>query len=330
MHQHRFRIFVGIDWGRWLHVAHALDARGEFLAERGFAHSGKDLSQTVDWLLSLAEQDVGAIAVSIEKPHGAVVETLIEQGIAVFAINPKQVDRFRDRYALSGAKDDRRDAFVLADTLRKDGHRFQRLHVPPHEIIALRELLRVRDQLIKHHVALSSQIRDRLVGCWPHLLTLAPRHRALDSFFCELLELFFRSDRDTTLEPQSLQALFKKNRIRRLTIERTLDILHEPPLRVAPGTLAATSAHIQLLLQQSLLVRKQRRESDQYLETWFRKNQRDSKPNPPPTDAAILASLPGVGAFVLATLLSHAHDAIRLRNLNALRSLSGVAPVTKQ
>ena len=119
MHQHRFRIFVGIDLGRWLHVAHALDADGEFLAERGFAHSGEGLSETVDWLLNLAEQDVERIAVAIEKPHGAVVETLLERGIAVFAINPKQVDRFRDRYALSGAKDDRRDAFVLADALRE-------------------------------------------------------------------------------------------------------------------------------------------------------------------------------------------------------------------
>lgn len=329
MHQDNFRIFVGIDLGRWLHVAHALDAKGEFLGERGFAHSGKDLSETVDWLLNLAEQDVGRIAVAIEKPHGAVVETLIEQGIAVFAINPKQVDRFRDRYALSGAKDDRRDAFVLADTLRTDGHRFQRLRLPPPEIIVLRELLRTRDQLIKNHVALSSQIRDLLVGCWPHFLTLAPRNRALDSFFCELLELFFHLDRGASLEPQSIQTLLKKHRIRRVKIEQTLDILQEPPLRVAPGTVAATSAHIRLLVQQSLLVRRQRRESDQYLETWFKKNQSDSERNAP-TDAAILASLPGVGAFVLATLLTYAHDAIRLRNLKALRSLGGVAPVTKQ
>jgi len=329
MHQHNFRIFVGIDLGRWLHVVRALDASGEFLGEIGFAHSGKGLSELVDWLLNLAEQDVGRIAVAIEKPHGAVVETLIEQGIAVFAINPKQVDRFRDRYALSGAKDDRRDAFVLADTLRTDGQRFQRLRLPPPEIIALRELLRSRDQLIKHHVALSSQIRDLLVECWPHFLTIAPRNRALDSFFCELLELFFHLDRGASLEPQSIQTLFKKNRIRRVKLEQTLDILHEPPLRVAPGTVAATSTHIRLLVQQSLLVLRQRRESDQFLETWFKKNQRASERNAP-TDAAILASLPGVGAFVLATLLSHAHDAIRLRNLQALRSLGGVAPVTKQ
>jgi hypothetical protein len=41
---------------------------------------------------------------------------LVERGFQVYAINPKQLDRFRDRYSMSGAKDDRRDAFVLADS----------------------------------------------------------------------------------------------------------------------------------------------------------------------------------------------------------------------
>ena len=329
MHQHTFRIFVGIDLGRWLHMACVLDAGGEFLKERGFAHSGEGLAETVDWLLNLVQQDGERIAVAIEKPHGAVVETLLGRGIAVFAINPKQVDRFRDRYSMSGAKDDRRDAFVLADALRTDSHRFQRLGLPPPATIALRELLRSRDQLIKHHVALSSQIRELVVRCWPHLLTLAPCHRALDSFFCELLELFFHVDSNISLEPQSVQALLKKHRIRRVKLQQILDILQKSPLRVAPGTIAATVAHLRLLIQQLHLVRHQRRDLDQHLETWFKLIQRDSGLKAP-TDAAILTSLPGVGSFVLATVLSHAHDAIRLRNLDALRSLGGVAPVTKQ
>jgi transposase len=329
MHQHKFSVFVGIDLGRWLHVACVLDASGKVLAERSFAHSSEGLSETVDWILNLADQHTERIAVSIEKPHGAVVETLLERGIAVFAINPKQVDRFRDRYGLSGAKDDRRDAFVLADVLRTDGHRFQRLCLPPPEIIALRELLRARDQIIKHHVALSSQIRDLLVRCWPHLLTLAPRNRALDSFFCELLELLFHGDRTGSLVPHSIQTLIKTHHIRRVKLEQALDILHKPPLRVAPGTVSAVSFHVRLLVQQLLLVRRQRRDSDQYLERWFKHIQHTSE-HKSFTDAAILASLPGVGSFVLASVLCHAHNAIRLRNRDALRSLGGIAPVTKQ
>jgi len=78
-----------------------------------------------------------------------------------------------------------------------------------------------------------------------------------------------------------------------------------------------------------LLVWRQRRDSDQYLERWFRQIQITAELEKP-SDAAILASLPGVGAFVLASVFAHAHDAIRLRNLLALRNLGGIAPVTKQ
>ena len=77
----------------------------------------------------------------------------------------------------------------------------------------------------------------------------------------------------------------------------------------------------------SLLVRQHRRDSDQLLEKWFKQHQ---TPEQPYTDAVILASFPGVGAVVLASLLSYAHDPIRLRSLDALRSLGGVAPVTQQ
>jgi transposase len=48
------------------------------------------------------------------------VEVLVERGFHVFAVNPKQLDRFRDRHMVAGAKDDRRDALVLADSLRTD------------------------------------------------------------------------------------------------------------------------------------------------------------------------------------------------------------------
>ncbi len=317
-------LFVGIDLGRWFHVTIVIDSDGKFFAERRFAHSVDGLSTTIEWLFDIAEQVPQRFSVAIEKPHGAVVETLLMRGIAVFAVNPKQVDRFRDRFALSGAKDDRRDAFVLADALRTDGHRFHRVSLPPPDIIVLREHLRSRSQLVKQHVALSSQLRELIVGCWPHLLELAPKNKAVDAFFGELLLLFFDVDNENM---DSLRTLIQKHRIRRVTFDDVIRTLQAPPLCVAPGTLDATQAHITVLTQQLLLVIRLRREADQFLERWFRLHRRQSEPL---ADTAILASLPGVGALVLASLLCHAHDAVRLRNLEALRSLGGVAPVTKQ
>ena len=327
MHQVNYRLLVGIDLGQWLHRACVIDANAEFVGERGFAHSAEGLSETVDWLLKIAKQKADSLAVAIEKPHGAVVETLLESGIAVFSINPKQTDRFRDRHSMSGAKDDGRDAFVLADALRTDGHRFQRLKLPPPEIIAMRGLMITREQLVKNHVALSSQIRDLLVRCWPHLVSLAPKDKAFDSFFCELLQLFLDDHQNQSLSTVSIQKLVKKHRIRRVKPQQILETLQKQPLRVAPATTQATSTHLKLLLQQLLLVRHHRRDSDQLLEKWFKQQRTTVVPY---TDAAILASLPGVGAFVLASVLSYAHDPVRLRNLEAFRSLGGIAPVTKQ
>ena len=327
VHQLNYQLLVGIDLGQWLHQACVLDINGKFLAEKGFAHSLDGLSATLEWLLNLAGKQAERIAVAIEKPHGAVVETLLDSGISVFSINPKQVDRFRDRHSMSGAKDDRRDAFVLADALRTDGHRFQRLQLPPPEIIAMRELLKTRDQLIKNHVALSSQIRDLLARCWPHLVSLAPKDKALDSFFCELLQLFFDADTAAERSFQTIRALVKKHHIRRVQPEQILDTLKKTPLRVAPGTTDATSAHLKLLLHQLLLVRQHRRDSDQLLEKWFKQQRSTDEPY---TDAAIIASFPGVGAFVLASVLSYAHDPVRLRKLDAFRSLGGIAPVTQK
>jgi len=76
-----------------------------------------------------------------------------------------------------------------------------------------------------------------------------------------------------------------------------------------------------------LLVRRHRRESDQLLEKWFRQQRATDEPY---TDAAIIASFPGVGAFALASVLSYAPDPVRLRNLDAFRSLSGIAPLHKK
>jgi len=265
-----YDFFVGIDLGQWLHMASLVDAKGKFLGERGFPHSREGLSGTIDWLLEETSQDTERIAVAIEKPHGALTELFLDNAIAIFAINPKQVDRFRDRYSMSGAKDDRRDAFVLADALRTDGHRFQRLKLPPPEIIAMRGLLSTRDQLVKNHVALSSQVRELVIRCWPHLISLAPKDKALDSFFCELLQLFLDAKGLTDLSGTTFQQLVKKHHIRRVHPDQLLEILHQSPLRVAPATIEATSEQLKLLLQQLLLVRQHRRDSDQLLEKLVR------------------------------------------------------------
>ena len=157
-----YRIYVGIDWATEAHQACVLDCTGCILAERSFAHTGEAVAGFTQWLHGVAGGDPSRAAIAIEVPRGAVVETLIEQGFHLYAINPKQLDRFRDRYSVGGAKDDRRDAFVLADSLRTDQPCFRRVGLDDPRVIQLRELTRVDEDLQREGNQLANRPREQL------------------------------------------------------------------------------------------------------------------------------------------------------------------------
>ena len=82
------------------------DGQGKKMGQRKFAHGGTGFSDTIAWLLKTSGGEPGEIHVAIETPHGPIVEALLERGFNVYSINPKQLDRFRDRFTVAEAKDD--------------------------------------------------------------------------------------------------------------------------------------------------------------------------------------------------------------------------------
>jgi predicted NBD/HSP70 family sugar kinase len=102
--------FVGIDWASEAHEVCVLDRAGNICERRQVKHTVPELQAFVDALLNRAHGGPTTVAIGIEVRRGALVELLVERGFAVYAINPKQKDRFRDRFSPAGAKDDRRDA----------------------------------------------------------------------------------------------------------------------------------------------------------------------------------------------------------------------------
>ena len=92
-------VFVGIDWASTEYQVCLTGADGP--VQRAFAHDATGIGTMVDWLCAQAEQPEH-VAVAIETPHGPIVEALMDRGIAVFAINPKLLDRFRDRFSPAG------------------------------------------------------------------------------------------------------------------------------------------------------------------------------------------------------------------------------------
>jgi transposase len=155
------RWLLGVDWGAEKHAICVLNGKGEVLGERVVEHSGDGIAEMCAWTLARTKGDPHAIWVAIETPHGAIVDTLLERGFVVHVINPKQLDRFRDRFTVPGAKDDRRDARVLADSLRTDEQSFRRLRIDEPLTIELREWSRLTDELQEERTRLANRVYQR-------------------------------------------------------------------------------------------------------------------------------------------------------------------------
>lgn len=154
--------FAGVDWATETHHVCVVSDDGSKQEERTFRHSGKGLARMAAWIAAECGGDPTGVPVAIEVPHGPVVESLMDQGFAVFSINPKQLDRFRDRFSPAGAKDDGRDARVLADALRTDIHCFRRIEPLAPVVVELREWSRITAELTRERTRLSNRVRDQL------------------------------------------------------------------------------------------------------------------------------------------------------------------------
>ena len=117
-------MFVGIDWGCKVHTVCCIGSDGKVVYEAEVEHDGEAVLAFVGRVLSFVDDDPSRMSAAMEAPHGTMVEALMEAGVQTFYINPKQLDRFRDRHSLAGAKDDDLDALALADSLRTDGALF--------------------------------------------------------------------------------------------------------------------------------------------------------------------------------------------------------------
>ena len=170
----QLRWFAGVDWASEIHHVFLTDESGVTRGERRFTHSGEGLADLADWLLATTGAASPAeIGVAIEVPHGPIVEMLLERGFTVHAINPKQMDRFRDRFTLAGAKDDSRDAEVMASALRTDPRCFRLLAVGDPVVIQLREWSRLADDLGTERNRLTNRLREQLWRYYPAVVACA-------------------------------------------------------------------------------------------------------------------------------------------------------------
>ena len=150
-------VFAGLDWASRTHAVCVIDERGSVCKQWDVSHDADGLRELMRQLHALHVKRI-----AIERPSGLLVDALMQAGFEVVAIHPNAVKASRPRYRSHGGKSDASDAYLLADLLRTDGHRFKPIAAQSDEIRALRALVRGRDDLVATRVHLANQLRSLL------------------------------------------------------------------------------------------------------------------------------------------------------------------------
>jgi len=309
------RVTAGVDWAKDDHAVCVAGEQGEALERFTVRHDAAGLRQMAARLLRAGVEQVG-----IERGDGPVVETLLAAGLTVFVIPPAQVKNLRSRYGSAGNKDDRFDAYVLADVVRTDARRLRPMERDSEQATALRSTVRARRDLVGHRVAAANQLRAHLQIVFPAAAELfAEVDSAITLAF---LSRFTTQEQADWLSPKRLAAWLKSAAYS----GRTDPAVLHARLRAAPrgnaGPHAAAHAGVTHALVAVL------RALNTQIQALADSIATQLAAHP---DAAIFRSLPRSGTIRAARLLAEIGDARgRFPTRDSLTCLAGVAPSTRQ
>jgi transposase len=310
-------VFVGLDLGNTNHAVCVTNGAGQVLVEKLVANDIVTVTTVCAATAGIAHDDVH---VGVESRHAAVVDALLGLGFRVFSINPKQVDRFRERGSVAGAKDDRRDARVLAQTLRTDGEHFRRVESPSACVVSLSSLNAEVDRLSEDVRRSANRVRDLVLRCWPFLLLQCPG--ADEAWFWAVLRAVLSDD----VTPAGVERIMKSHRRRKRTAEVLAALSGH--LEGSSAVKAATAPVLQRSLDQlehlSTLLKASEVARDACLVSMKGTAEQ-------PSDVDRLLSVPGVGMQTGAHLATTVVPLLKEADgLTRARALCGVAPVTKR
>jgi transposase len=309
--------FAGIDWGGLEHAVCVLDELGKVVLTQQVRHDATGLSSLCRQLQRLDP----ALPIAIERPSGLLVDTLMQSGLKVVPIHPNVVKACRPRYRSAGSKHDSGDAYLLADVLRTDGHRFRPLCPVSDAIQALRALVRSRDDLVTQRIALANQLRALLESFWPGACALFAE---IDSpISLAFIERYPTPDSAARLGEKRLASFLSSHRYPgRYPVSALLTRLDEAPKglagaaeQLAKGETARALARILTTLV-SEIARLTLRIEQQVVQL---------------ADGDIVMSLPRTGRLNAAQILAELGDVReRFATDEQLASEAGLTPVTRQ
>jgi transposase len=303
----------GIDWASSDHAVAVVNTDGVQVDRFITEHNQAGLLAMTRRLRKLG---VGEVA--IERPDGPVVDALLGAGFTVVVISPNQVKNLRGRYGSAGNKDDRFDAFVLADTLRTDRARLRPLVPDSPQTVTLRQTCRARKDLVAHRVAVANQLRAHLQLVFPGAVGLfadidSPISlRFLDRFDCQ--------ERADWLSPKRFEAWLASVGY----CGRTDPAVLHARLVAAPRGAAGTTATVHITRAMTAVLRT-------LVEQIKALSEQIDEQLAGHVDAHIFTSLPRSGTVRAARLLAEIGDCrARFPTPESLACLAGVAPSTRQ
>jgi transposase len=305
---------AGVDWARDDHAVSVVGPDGRERERFSVEHTGAGLQTLVRRL-----RRAGVVEVAIERPDGPVVDALLT-AFTVFVIPPGQLKNLRGRYGSAGNKDDRFDAYVLADTVRTDRARLRPLSPDSPATVTLRMTVRARKDLVAARISLANQLRAHLQRAFPGAVGL---FADLDSpISLTFLARFPSQNKATWLSERRLAAWLRSvGYCGRRTPAQLYRRLAEAPCG-ATGPDGEARAHVTLALLAAI---RTIIEQIAALEAQIRE-QLALHP-----DAAIFTSLPRAGCLRAARLLAEiGDDRARFPTPESLACLAGAAPSTRQ
>ncbi|MBW1764148.1 MAG: IS110 family transposase [Deltaproteobacteria bacterium] len=260
------RYYLGLDWGDEGHAVWVVDEGGEKVVSMKVAQSFEGVGEFGCWLNEQVAAGIG-IWGAIEKPEGRIVDFLLHHGVVVYPINPKSLDRARDRFRVSGAKSDDYDARVLAEFLRTDHKHLHALKPSSDQAQELKMLTGDYNRMVKEQTRLINQLRNTLKEYYPLFLKVfedVTQDEALD-----FLQAYPSFEALEGLTQKRWQRFAQAHRIRRKRSAELWEGLQKPMLPMPAHVVRAKSRLVGVMVEQLRLVVKAVAEYKAEVERFF-------------------------------------------------------------
>jgi hypothetical protein len=316
------RLFVGDDWAEDHHDVELMDAAGRVLAKRRLPEGAAGMARLHELIgQQLGEgADDAEVVIGIETDRGPWVAALVAAGYVVYAVNPLQASRYRERHGVSGAKSDGGDAHMLTDMVRTDSHQLRAVAGDSADAEGIKVLARTHKTLIWERTRGVQRLRHQLREYFPAALEAFEDLDAPDTL--ELLAKAPDPARAARLTRAQVSAALKRARRRHIAdkADTILAALRGPQLGQPEAVTAAYAVTVRSLIAVITALNEQVKVLQGQVEAHFGQH----------PDAEIYRSQPGMGAILGARVLGEfGDDPHRYADGKSRRNYAATSPITR-